>query len=99
MTISRRELSKVLSEKISPSYKVASWMLCIGASQEIQLMSFRVQDLKNHLRVPFWYNLSRWRWAVYAVLYNVIMKEGEVAGWWGRMGRKGKSASSNIPII
>lgn len=25
MTISRRELSKVLSEKISPSYKVASW--------------------------------------------------------------------------
>lgn len=35
-------------------------------------------DLKNHLRVPFWYNLSRWRWAAYAVLCNVIMKEGEV---------------------
>lgn len=80
MTISRTELSKVLSEKFLHLTRWLVGVLCIGASQEIQLMNFRVQDLKNHLRVPFWYDLSRWRWAVYAALYNVLMKEGEVEG-------------------
>lgn len=78
MPISRTELTKVLSEKFLHLTRWLVGVFCIGASQEIQLMNFRVQDLKNHLRVPFWYNLSRWRWAAYAVLCNVIMKEGEV---------------------
>ena len=34
------------------------------------------------------YSLSRWRWVVYAALHNVIMREGEVEGGWGR--KRGK---------